>query len=586
MIRELSELGKKIRSQNNGQKLIHNALKEEPVTIDVVINEDGGFHSYNKFEKKLTTVEAITAKKGKARLLLDKAEEVLGYGGESSKKKHQLYLDKIDQYKELQELKPVLAFFGQNKMNGVDKALSEFEKAIPEKERKGNIAFRLLNRDKRIHEEPNVFQGIIEGYEKTQKTLLSQTRKKCSICGTDDYPVVDEPHGMIQVPGGRSGGSALVSYNGDHNPFESYGMIGNENSGICTNCAKTYVEGLKWLLLPERWVKKGKKEVPVYAHRKNFGADTAIVFWTRENRQINEVSLLDTPDSQEVSNLIDSIAKGSNRNAQYIETDQFYSCTLSGSAARISVREWIETSLVDFRKNIAKWFQDIAIDYFDFDSKKCQTHYSRFYDLARSCQNEKEDKEITFSRIAGHLWNCALKNNSPPIWILASVLKRTRLDERGVTPERAALIKLILNRNNKKGGMFMVAEKLDPENKDTAYVSGKIFAVLESIQKAALGKTNAGIRERFFTAASTNPASAFGRILKNAQNHLTKLKGEKPGLAVVLDKELQALVADIYQLPTIFSLEEQGQFAIGYYHQKNHQFNKPELKEITQEQED
>ena len=131
----------------------------------------------------------------------------------------------------------------------------------------------------------------------------------------------------------------------------------------------------------------------------------------------------------------------------------------------------------------------------------------------------------------------------------------------------------------------MVTEKLDPENKDTAYVSGKVFAVLESIQRAALGKTNAGIRERFFAAASTTPASAFGRLLKNAQNHLTKLKGEKPGLAVVLDKELQALVADINELPAIFSLEEQGQFAIGYYHQKNHQFNKPELKEITQEQE-
>ena len=131
----------------------------------------------------------------------------------------------------------------------------------------------------------------------------------------------------------------------------------------------------------------------------------------------------------------------------------------------------------------------------------------------------------------------------------------------------------------------MVTERLDPENKDTAYVSGKMFAVLESIQRAALGKTNAGIRERFFSAASTNPASAFGRLLKNAQNHLTKLKSEKPGLAVVLDKELQALVADIYELPAIFSLEEQGQFAIGYYHQKNHQFNKPELKEITQEQE-
>lgn len=586
MIKELSELGIKNRLQNIDQKLIHNAFKEEPLTIDIIIDEDGGFHGYNIFEKIITTVEAITAKKGKARLLLDKAEEVLGYGGESSKKKHQLYLDKIDQYKDLQEIKPVLAFFGQNKMKGVDNALSEFEKTIPEKERKGNIAFRLLNKDKRIHEEPNIYCSVIEHYENEQKMLLSKTLRKCSICGKDDYPVVDEPHGMIQVPGGRSGGSALVSYNGDHNPFESYGMTGNENSGICTNCAKTYIEGLKWLLSagPKVSGKKGK-EYTAYTNRKNFGPDTAMVFWTRGNTQVNEISLLDTPDPQEIANLVDSISNGNVKHTQYLDADQFYSCTLSGSAARISVRDWIETSLVDFRKNISKWFQDVAIVYFDFDLKKCQTHYSRLYDLAKSCQNEKEDKEITLSRIAGYLWNSALKNNSPPIWILTSVLKRVRMDKRGVTPERAALIRLILNRNHKKGVMCMVTERLDPENKDTAYVSGKMFAVLESIQRAALGKTNAGIRERFFSAASTNPASAFGRLLKNAQNHLTKLKSEKPGLAVVLDKELQALVADIYELPAIFSLEEQGQFAIGYYHQKNHQFNKPELKEITQEQE-
>ena len=131
----------------------------------------------------------------------------------------------------------------------------------------------------------------------------------------------------------------------------------------------------------------------------------------------------------------------------------------------------------------------------------------------------------------------------------------------------------------------MVQEKLNPENKSTAYVSGRIFAVLESVQYAAQGKTNAGIRERFFAAASTTPASAFGRLLKNAQNHLSKLKGDKPGLAVVLDKEIQGLVAKIDELPTIFALEEQGQFAIGYYHQKHHQFNKPELKEIAESEE-
>jgi len=127
-------------------------------------------------------------------------------------------------------------------------------------------------------------------------------------------------------------------------------------------------------------------------------------------------------------------------------------------------------------------------------------------------------------------------------------------------------------------------EKLDVGNRTAAYTCGRIFAVLESVQRAALGKDiNAGIRERFFAFASTNPSAAFGRLMKLSQNHLTKLKGEKPGLAVVLDKELQALFKNIDAFQAVFSLEEQGQFSIGYYHQKEHQFNKTELKETVEE---
>ena len=59
-----------------------------------------------------------------------------------------------------------------------------------------------------------------------------------------------------------------------------------------------------------------------------------------------------------------------------------------------------------------------------------------------------------------------------------------------------------------------------------------------------------------------------------SQNHLSKVKGEKPGLAVLLDKELQDLFSKVSDFPAVFSLEEQGQFAIGYYHQKNDTFKK------------
>lgn len=594
MIKELSELGKLLRASRIDNEWVHDALKEETISLEIIISEDGSFQKFELFEKKMTIAEAITAKKGKARLLLDKVEEVLCYGEEKSRKKHELFLEKIAKYQELNELSPVLSFYKQNKNNGVEKAFSVFENAIPdEKNRKGNIGFRIQNEGTRIHEKPTVLRKVIEKYETAQKELLAESQKNCSVCGKTDYPAEDIPHGMIKkVPDGHSSGCALVSYN--ENAFESYELKGNDNSAVCTNCAKTYVEGLNWLLSSGNEIiektKKGKeKKTFKYNNRKNFGVDTAMVFWTRENKKVEEIDYLEAPNADDVVRLINSVASGSERESSYLEADQFYSCTLSGSAARIAVRDWIETSLFNFRRSIAKWFQDIAIDEYDADLKKNKTHYARLYNLARSCQrknnNDSYDKEdASWVRVAAYLWNAALNNASPPLWMLTKVLQRARLDKYGVTAERAALIKLILNRH-KKGGGFVITEKMEQGNKPVAYVCGQIFAKLESIQYAALGDRNAGIRERYFAYAMTSPAPAIGRLFNLNSKHFTKLRNEKPGLAITLDKELQCLCkdVDINEFPATFSLEEQGQFAIGYYHQRQNQFN-PQTQNKTEEE--
>lgn len=584
MIKELSELGKTLRDQRKDSEWVHDALKEEPISMEIVIDKDGSFQKFELFDKKATIAEAITAKKGKARLLLDKAEEVLCYGGDLSKKKHELFLAKINMYQDLRELAPIIAFYKSNKVNGLEKAFNGFEAAIPDgKKRKGNIGFRIQSEGLRIHECPEVLREVIAKYEAVQKKMLVQSKKHCSVCGTADFPVEDIPHGMIKkVPAGQSSGCALVSYN--ENAFESYELKGNSNSSICTNCAKTYVEGMNWLMSSGNELsvenKRGKvKKTFRYSNRKNFGSDTAMVFWTRKNERLNEIDYLEAPNPDDVTKLIESVSSGTERDSRYVETDRFYSCTLSGSAARIAVRDWIETSLFDFKKAIAKWFQDIGIDEYNADLKDMKTHFPRLYDLARSCQRKNSDgsydkDDTSLARTATYLWNAALKNTSLPMWMLTKVLQRARLDKYGVNADRAALIKIILNRNS-KGGEFMIMEKIQEGDRPVAYVCGQIFAKLESIQHAALGDRNAGIRERYFTYAMTSPASAFGRLFNLNSKHFTKLKNEKPGLAVNLDKELQELCKDvnINSFPATFSLEGQGQFAIGYYHQKQVQFS-------------
>lgn len=588
MIKELSELGKSLRADKADNAWVHDALKDETISMELVITPNGTFHGLQLIEDKLTPAEAITAKKGKARLLLDKPEEVLCFGGDASKKKHQLFLEKIALYKTMDELTPVIAFY-ENKETGFDMALAEFETLVATDDKKvkkkltGNIGFRLHSESSRVHEKQGVLQAVINMYEAEQQKQLAASSKKCSVCGKTDYPVEDIPHGMIKkVPDGQTAGCALVSYN--ENAFESYELKGNNNSSICTNCAKTYVEGLNWLLSSGNEVlvtdKKGKSKSQFrYTNRRNFGSDTAMVFWTRSNQSLDEIDLLDTPSAAEVAAMLESLVSGKEKDAQYLEPERFYSCTLSGAAARIAVRDWIETSLGEFRTSIAKWFKDIAIEKYDSDLKKRSIFYASLYSLARSCQRQRMKSDGTYeydkddaatARVAVALWKAALHNASIPTWILSKALQRARYD---VSAERASLIKLVLNRNT-KGGDSMIMENDVKGKKPVAYICGQIFAKLEHIQYKALGDRNAGIREKYFTYAMTTPAAAFGRLFNLNSKHLTKLKSEQPGTAVNLDKELQELCReiDILKFPQQFLLEEQGQFAIGYYHQKQAQF--------------
>jgi CRISPR-associated protein Csd1 len=122
-------------------------------------------------------------------------------------------------------------------------------------------------------------------------------------------------------------------------------------------------------------------------------------------------------------------------------------------------------------------------------------------------------------------------------------------------------------------------ENLDPENSNIGYLCGRLFAVLENVQYHAIGDANAGIGDRLFGAASTSPSATFGRLLKLAKHHLGKIGGESKGLEVNLDKTIQDILSRIGDFPRTLSLEDQGRFALGYYHQKNANFKTKENKQ-------
>lgn len=111
---------------------------------------------------------------------------------------------------------------------------------------------------------------------------------------------------------------------------------------------------------------------------------------------------------------------------------------------------------------------------------------------------------------------------------------------------------------------------LDPNESHPAYRLGRLFAVCENAQRAALGRVNATIKDRYFGAASTVPASVFPVLMRNSCHHISSLrKGEKAGLAGWFEREIDAILDGIGSaFPRQLRLEDQGRFALGYHHQR------------------
>ena len=84
------------------------------------------------------------------------------------------------------------------------------------------------------------------------------------------------------------------------------------------------------------------------------------------------------------------------------------------------------------------------------------------------------------------------------------------------------------------------------------------------------GNINATIRDKFYGSASATPARVFPLLQRGAQEHLGKVRKTKPGLSVWFDREIAEIVGGLAsgEFPRTLRLDEQGQFAIGFYHER------------------
>lgn len=109
---------------------------------------------------------------------------------------------------------------------------------------------------------------------------------------------------------------------------------------------------------------------------------------------------------------------------------------------------------------------------------------------------------------------------------------------------------------------------LNENMSDPAYVCGRLLAVLENIQRAAIPKAKATLVDRYYGTACSAPASVFGNLMTKAQNNLSKLRKQKPGAHSALQKQLEEVAGQLREFPNTLSLVDQGKFGLGYYQQR------------------
>ena len=142
---------------------------------------------------------------------------------------------------------------------------------------------------------------------------------------------------------------------------------------------------------------------------------------------------------------------------------------------------------------------------------------------------------------------------------------------RKVTRGRVAIIKAYLIKNLNKEA---VTVSLDETKRDTPYMLGRLFSVLERVQEEANPGIKTTIKNRYFDSANAMPSVVFPVIMKLGQNHLNKIAGDRKGLAVFYEKQIQELCNGIQGFPKRLSLSEQGGFILGYYHQTQKRYEK------------
>ena len=397
---------------------------------------------------------------------------------------------------------------------------------------------------------------------------------RCLVTG-EEGPIALLHPSIKGVPGAQPTGASLVSFNAMS--YESYGRSASQglNAPVGERATFAYGAALNYML----------REMDYYTRL----GDTTMVFWEAGAQRLYSAAMCSLMngsdgssdnelDQQKLRQAVEELRKGKTALIDGISMNpenRFYILGLAPNASRLSVRFFLQNSFRAFAENLHEHQERLEIVRPAFDERE---ELSLWMMLGETTNQKSKDKKPP-DRLVGEVMRAIFSNAPYPVSLFEQVQLRLRA-EQDVSRGKAAIIKAYLMKNVVRDDdahpmKEVLTVKLNDEATYTPYVLGRLFAVLEKLQVDSTdSRLNTTIRNRYFNAACATPALIFPTLLKLAQAHMNRAN---EGTRVYYDKMMQDLCARLDEtFPKQQTLEEQGVFQLGYYHQKQKLWTKKE----------
>jgi CRISPR-associated protein Csd1 len=389
---------------------------------------------------------------------------------------------------------------------------------------------------------------------------------RCLVSG--NYDEIARLHGAIGLRGSQAT-AAFISVNSDS--FASYGKTKDDPAASIGKQAEfKYRTALKNLLRDNN-------------HHQFVGNDT-IVYWAEDGGEAEAemASLMVAPtenDTKKLDDLMEAITRGEMKKFDNFKLNRkFHILCLSPNKARISVRFFLTDTFGNVLRHIANHYDNLKI----IASKNDRFPYLPPWILLSETTVSRKHGDV-LPLLGRQLLDSIVTGKPYPMTFYNAILTRIRANE-PINKTKAAIIKAVLIRNYEKE-REVATVSLNPNSDNKPYALGRLFAVLEQLQKSASdGKLNATIRDGYFSRACANPRTVFPILLKLSMHHASK-SAYKARYEKLKKELLDKLDVEEVPFPAALSYEDQGRFILGYYHQTQNPFISNKDREQGQKEE-